>query len=84
MLSIQGAIQNTGDPAATIAGHNGGIAQRRTGVQCLKGSRESDSLILVMNRRRPEAKSLRDEDGEQRGEPGRELVKGKQSQWCKT
>ncbi len=80
MLSLQGTIQNTGDPATTIAGHNGGIAQRRTGVICLKGSRESDSLILVRNHRRLEGNSLKDEAGEQRGEPVRELVKGKQSQ----
>ncbi len=80
MLSLQGTIQNTGDPATTIAGHNGGIEQRRTGVVCLKGSRESDSLIIVKNRRRIAGSSLNDEAGERRGEPGRELVKGKQSQ----
>ena len=80
MLSLQGTIQNTGDPATTIAGHNGGIEQRRTGVICLKGSRESDSLIVVKNRRRTEGRSLKDEVGERRREPGRELVKGKQSQ----
>lgn len=76
MLSLQGTIQNTGDPDTTIAGHNGGIEQRRTRVICLKGIRESDSLIVVKNRRR----KIKDEAGERRGEPGRELVKGKQSQ----
>jgi hypothetical protein len=80
MLSLQGTIQNTGDPTTTIAGHNGGIEQRRTGVKCLKGSRESDSLIIVKNRRRTEGTSPKDEVGERRGEPGRDLVKGKQSQ----
>ena len=80
MLSLQGTIQNTGDPVATIAGHNGGIEQRRTGVICRKGNRESDSLIVVKNCRRISGNSLKDEVGERRGEPGRELVKVKQSQ----
>lgn len=48
MLSIHGTIQNTGVPAVTVAGHNGGFKQGKTGVRSLKVSRESDSLIVVL------------------------------------
>jgi len=74
MLSLQGTIQNTGDPVTPIAGCNGGIKQRITEGICLKGNRESDSLIVAKNRRRTAGNSLADEAGERRGEPGRELV----------
>lgn len=80
MLSLQGPIGNTGDPAISIAGHNGVLEQSRTGGTGLKGSRESDSLIVVKNRRRKTGRCLSDEAWERRGEPGRERVQGKQSQ----
>ncbi len=48
MLSIQGTIRNTGDPAVTVIGHNGGSKRGETGARDHKDSRGSDSLIVVM------------------------------------
>jgi len=39
MLSVQGTIRNTGDPAVTVSGHNGGLKRGKTGAISLKGGR---------------------------------------------
>jgi len=50
-LSLQGTIRNTGDPAFTVMGLDGGGEQGKTEVNHLNGSRESDHLIVAMSRR---------------------------------
>ncbi len=74
MLSLQGTVRNMGDPAITVLMvRDGGIEQGKTGGRCLKDSRESDTLIVAMNRRSSEGVSWKFEVGERRGVLGREL-----------
>ena len=75
MLSIQGTVWNTGDPVSTSDGHTGVLSQGKTGEVNLKGSRESDSLIVVMKLTKGVKIS---ELVERRGELSMELVLGKQ------
>jgi len=76
MLSVHGTVRNTGDPAVTVSGHNVGLKRGKTGAISLKGSRESDSLIVVMNPAKAEKCAER---VERRGGLSRELVIRKQA-----
>ena len=78
MLSVHGTVRNTGDPTVTVSGFNGGLKRGKTGAISLKGGRESDSLIVVMN---PAKAEKRAERVERRGELSRELVLGKQARY---
>lgn len=65
-----------GRPCYHRLGRDGGFEQGNTGAKSLKGSRESDSLIVVMKSAKARKKPA--EWVERRGELSRELVLRKQ------